>query len=381
MRIGVNTLFLIPGEVGGTETYLRETLKALVRGHPEHRIVLFTNTENDALLLADLAAAGAGFVPLGFRAQNRYSRIIREQVQLPGAVRRAGVDVLWSPGYTAPYSAPCPQVTTIHDMQYKTHPDDLGWLARTTTDVLVQVAVRRSARVLAVSEFSKSEIVRHTGIPAERVRVTLEAADAGFARRVDAGRARADVAEAGGPEGPFLLVVSNTYPHKNIDLAVDAFGCLQDRIPHALVLVGRPRLGEPRVEAAIRRLADPTRVKRISYVKHGALASFYAAADVFVFPSLYEGFGLPVLEAMMAGVPVVTGRFGSIPEVGGDACVYADSRSAQALAAGIGDVLEWDAATRSARIQRGGLRAATFSWSRTATQTLAALEEAVQNPC
>ena len=377
MRIGVNTLFAIPGEVGGTETYLRETLRAMANHNSGHDLVLFTNLENDPVLRADLeCSTRVEFVPMQFRATNRANRVIREQVQLPSIARRARVDVLWSAGYTSPFTSHCPRVTTIHDMQYKSHPEDMNWLTRGVTGVLVKSAARRSRLVLAVSEFARAEIVRHTGIPAERVRVTLEAADSRFAADLDRRQAMETVSAAGCLSGPYLLVVSNTYPHKNIETAVRAFGRLQGKIPHSLVIVGRSRRGEAGVEEAIRQLPDPSRVKRIQYVESGVLVSFYVAADVFVFPSLYEGFGLPVLEAITAGAPVVTGRFGSIPEAGGNACVYVDSRSADALAEGIDAVLRWDTGTRARRVEQGRLFATGFSWSRTAARTLVALEEA-----
>ena len=379
MRIGVNTLFLIPGEVGGTETYLRQTLKAMAANAAGHALVLFTNSENDAVLKADLAAyPWVRSVCLNFRAGNRFSRIVREQVQLPLAVRRAGVDVLWSPGYTAPFCAPCPQVTTVPDMQYKTHPEDLTWLALLTTALLVPMAVRRSRRVLAISDFSRAEIVKYTGAHPGKIRVTPLAADELSGARMDAATAKERASPLIGSAAPYLLVMANTYPHKNAAAAVAAFGRLQSRIRHTLVLVGQPRRGEAAVLAAVAGLPDRTRFTRLDWVAREDLGLLCRGADVLVHPSLYEGFGLPVLEAMMAGIPVVTGLFGAIPEVGGDACVYVDSRSPEALAAGIAEVLAWDGATRSRRVAQARLHAAGFSWRRTAELTMAALVEAAQ---
>ena len=132
MRIGVNTLFLIPGEVGGSEVYLRETLSAMVhRAEREVAWVIFTNRENDQMWRETLHAGGAvQFCSMDFSAANRVARVLREQFGLPSAARRAGLDVLWSPGYTAPLRCPCPQVVTLLDMQYRSHPDDFSWPAR-----------------------------------------------------------------------------------------------------------------------------------------------------------------------------------------------------------------------------------------------------------
>ena len=376
MRIGVNTLFLIPGEVGGSETYLRSTLKAMAAGFTDLELALFTNRENDALLRSELGGfPQVRFILLPFRADNRYTRILREQLELPGRARRERLDVLWSPGYTAPILCSCPQVTSILDMQYKTHPEDLPWLARITTHLLVKAAAWRSRRVLAISAFSKEEVVRHTGISPAQVIVSPLAADAHTVAAEDTERVRALL----GFDGPYLLVVSNTYPHKNVGSAVNAFGLLETLIPHRLVLVGRPRRGEEAVAAAIGGLPDPARVKRLEWVAEGDLAALYQAADALVHPSLYEGFGLPVLEAMAAGLPVVTGRFGSIPEVGGEACVYVDSRRPEALAEGVASVLKWDAKTRRQHGDAARKRAEGFNWKHTAERTLDALKEAVES--
>ncbi|MEI6218613.1 MAG: glycosyltransferase family 1 protein, partial [bacterium] len=280
---------------------------------------------------------------------------------------------LWSPGYTAPLRVACPQVTSVLDMQYKTHPEDLTALARWTTDILVRRATLNSRRVLTISEFSKTEITKYTGIAPENVVVAPLAADGLAAALPSESEARETVAGLLGDRRKYILAVSNTYPHKNLEAAVEAFGCLENTIPHKLVVVGQPRLGEKMFRAAVSKLSDPSRVQRYNHLERETLAALYVAADVFVFPSLYEGFGLPVLEAMVAGVPVVTGRFGSIPEVGGDTCVYVDSRSPELLAAGIGDVLGWGAETRKRHVEQARRHAGSFSWKRTAGRTLAAL--------
>jgi alpha-1,3-rhamnosyl/mannosyltransferase len=172
--------------------------------------------------------------------------------------------------------------------------------------------------------------------------------------------------------------VANTYPHKNVHAAVEAFSRLHNRIPHDFVLVGRPRLGERRLREALRGLDDPRRFIRLDRVARRDLIALYQGSTVFVFPSTYEGFGLPVLEAMTAGVPVVTTRCGAIPEVAGDHAWYADPASSADLADRILEVVEQPPAERRQRIEAASRHAAGFSWSRTAAETLAALHEAAQ---
>ena len=149
MKIGVNTLFFIPKEVGGTETYLTEVLREMATLSGPDQFILFTNRENDGHLRRLLSAyPNVSFHCLPVRAMNRYARILAEQTILPLKVAQAAVDILWSPGYTAPFFVFCPQVVTIHDMQYKRYPEDFGVIARWTTALLVSMAIRRCRRII-----------------------------------------------------------------------------------------------------------------------------------------------------------------------------------------------------------------------------------------
>jgi glycosyltransferase involved in cell wall biosynthesis len=380
MRIGVNALFLIPGEVGGSETYLVETLRALAATQPDLDLLLFTNLENDAYLcerLDEFANVDFHLVPI--YARNRLVRIWREQTELPRLARAAGVQVLWSPGYVAPLHAPCPQVASILDMQYLSHPADLAWPAWVVTHLLVTQTALRCQHLLTLSDFSKREIVRETGVAPEKVTPTLLAAAPEFSAAAapeDLAALRRDVL---GFAEPFLLCIANTYPHKNVHRLVEAFGLLAGESPHRLVLVGRPRRGEQNMQAALARLPDATRVLRLERTTRDDLVALYQAAEVFVFPSLYEGFGLPVLEAMAAGTPVVAMRYASVPEVGGETIAYCEHDDAAELAARIRETLALTPAARAARIAAARARAATFSWE-SAAATVADVLRAAAAP-
>lgn len=370
MKVAVNTLFLIPGEVGGTETYLREILLAIAREHPDVELALVTNRENDPALRRLLGGFGqCSFHSLAVRATNRYARIVLEQTRLPHLIRSIKPDVLWSPGYTMPLWAPCRQVVTIHDMQYRSHPDDLSCIARWTTHTLVTLAARRADAIIAISDFSRREIIKHTRCAADRIVAAHLGVDRAFGVRT--------------PElpypAPYILTVANSYPHKNLHGLVEAFARLVENIPHHLVIAGQPRRGEAALQKALRKIS-PERVRRISAMSRDQLIQLYQGADLFVFPSLYEGFGLPVLEAMMAGVPVVTTRDGAIPEIGGDAVEYADSRNPESLAVQIVSVLGWSPEQRADRVRLARARAASFTWSAAADTTVRALRGAWCSP-
>jgi glycosyltransferase involved in cell wall biosynthesis len=376
MRIGVNTLFLIPGEVGGTETYLREVLLAMAKSFADIEWVLFTNRENDEYFRRIFGEFPRfAFHPLPLRATNRYARIIREQFDLPFRVARSRVDLLWSPGYTAPIFVSCPQVVTIPDMQYRRYPEDLTFLARIATDILVRIAARHCNGIIAISEFSRMEILNFTRARKESVRAVYLAADPAFAQPIPEGIKRQRLKRLLISEKPYILCIANTYPHKNVHALVNAFGQILDQIPHQLVLVGKPRLGEPEVRAALRTIPDTSRFQRLLQVGQEDLIALYQAADLFVFPSLYEGFGLPVLEAMMSGVPVLTTRCGSIPEVGGDKVCYFDQTSSTDLAQKMIGIISWKSGYRNTWVMEAQKRACQFSWQQTATNTLEYLKE------
>ena len=382
MHIGVNTLFFIRGEVGGSETYLRQTVSCMAKLFPDIRMTLFTNRENDSVLKKDLSCfSHVEFRLLNFRATNRFVRIIREQVELPKRARQSRIDVLWSPGYTSPFFCHCPQVTSILDMQYKTHPDDLSFLARIVTDILIRVSVKRSAGIITISEFSKKEIVKYTLAPPDKIHAILLAAAPEFAV-TDTDITHEDNAVCSFPmlgQRPYILSVANTYPHKNMHTLIDAFGKIMGNIAHNLVIIGLPRLGEEKVKKAIDGLSDPSRVIRLSRLSRGDLAMLYNRADIFVFPSLYEGFGLPILEAMISGIPVVTTKRGAIPEVGGNYAVYADPPDAQTIAARIMEIVRWDPEQRADWVQRAKIHTLDFTWEKTAEEVMKVLEHSAGN--
>ncbi len=318
MHIGVNALFLIPGEVGGSETYLCKTLEAICRRFSAIKMTVFTNIENHSMLFSLLSRyPNASMSLLNFKAGNRFFRILREQTELPVRARKAGIDVLWSPGYTAPVLAPCPQVLSILDMQYRRYPEDLTRIARTVTDLLIKCAERCVQQFITISQFSKSEIIHFTTIPQDKIHVTPLATENENNSQKTKAELFGDTSKWMKSSKPYILAVANSYPHKNLHTLVESFSQLENRIPHRLVIVGKPRLGERHLIESLSRISNPERVIRIHGVPRSDLFSLYRCADLFVLPSLYEGFGLPILEAMMCEIPVITTKMGAIPEVGG----------------------------------------------------------------
>jgi glycosyltransferase involved in cell wall biosynthesis len=370
--IGVNTLFLIPGEVGGSETVLRGILAAAVPLRRDVTWTLFTNLENDAYFRALLGAAcNVEFQQLRLRARSRPLRILSEQLELPRRARRAGVDVLWSPGYTAPLRAACPQVVSVLDMQYCEFPQDLSLGGRLASALLIPAAARRSQGIITLSAFSRDQIVRYAAVPSERIQVIPAGVEPEFGSAQPEHERARRLAACLPDAAPYWLCVANTYPHKNVPALIAAFGQV-DPPGRRLVLVGGPGRGEVEVCEAIARLPHPARVTRLRGLAQADLVALYQGAEWFVFPSLYEGFGLPVLEAMAAGTPVLAAAAASIPEVGGDGIRYCDG-SSSSLTEALRQILEMSPADRAALVDRARRIAAEFTWEAAARRTLECL--------
>lgn len=346
MHVGVNTLFLIPREVGGTEIYVRSLLPALQSIDADLQIKVFTNRDNhDTFTEYDR-------VLIDIPATSRPRRIIAEQWALPRAAVRTKIDVLYSPGYTAPLRTSCPQVVTIHDTQFLDYPEDFPWLSRMAQRVIVGGAARRANAITTVSEFSRGRIAERFGVPREKIVVAHSALSGLFAQPQPCLLPK-----------PFLLYIANTYPHKNATRLVHAFDRIKDRVPHTLVICGQPREGEP---------PPHPRVKRIHYIAYEELIGLVQAADLVVFPSLYEGFGRPVVEAQEAGTRVIASRSAAIPEIGADAATYFDGEDEEKIAQAILDTLNEPAEMRINMIARGKENAKRFTWDECAKRTLEA---------
>ncbi len=378
MRIGVNTLFMVPGDVGGTEVYLRNTLSAMAAQETENVLVLFTNRENDSLLRNDLTDYPlVEFHQLPCRASIRPIRILVEQLLLPFIAEKHKVDVLWSPGYTAPAFCFSPQAVTICDLQYKSYPEDMSGVERKTLDILVRTACKRCQAVITISEFSRQEVIKYNFAQGDKIFAVPLGVTTDFSCSASDNISVADYApilQEMGVDKPFLLCVAHTYPHKNVDKLVDAFGMLEDTLSHKLVLVGKARRGENTLQESLANIHDSSRVVRLSGLSDTELRALYKNADIFVLPSSYEGFCLPVVEAMMAGLPVITPRMASLPEVGGEYVFYVDSPEPLSLVKQISYVLALSRQQRDKHINDARKWAAGFTWERTALQTVQVLE-------
>lgn len=371
MHVGLNLLYLLPGVVGGTETYAAGLLSGLVELDDGTRYSVFVNREAADWPLPDTPHVERVVCPVD--AASRSGRYRWEQVHLPRLMRsRPPVDVLHSLGYVSPLRVRVPSVVTIHDLNYRAFGDRMPFTKRLMLRLFVEQSARRADRVITVSEFSKREIAEALSVTDERIVVTPHGAPRaprGTAADHAARRQRLGLAR------PYVLAFSSATPNKNVPALLEAVAVARRELgmTQQLVLVGHAP-----ATTDVGHGVDPN-VRATGYVDADTLAAILDGADLLVFPSLYEGFGLPVLEAMAAGVPVACSGAASLPEVGGDAVAYFDPRSVRDIAATMAR-LAGDAGLREDHARRGRARAASFTWRRTAEATRDAYRAALARP-
>jgi glycosyltransferase involved in cell wall biosynthesis len=354
MRIGIDARKLHDFGIG---TYLQNLLKELIRLDGDAQYVVLCRQDD----VAWLRALGPGIEPVVTRASN-YS--IREQIEVPWRLWRAGVTLFHTPHYVLPVLVPCRAIVTIHDCIHLMFPQYLpNRLALYYARFFMWWGTWRARRVLTVSEASKRDILRFCRIPAGKVTVIHNAIDDRFrqappADEVDRIRERFQLHE------PFVLYVGNVKPHKNLERLIEAIHHLHENgYDHLkLLVIGSDISKYATLRRAIHQYNLHRYVRFLGFVPDRTLEILYRLTSVFVFPSLYEGFGLPPLEAMACGAPVVTSNTSSLPEVVGDAAVLVDPTDSRAIAEGLAHVLA-DPNLRADLQRRGVERARSFSWS------------------
>lgn len=359
MHVGLNLLYLVPGEVGGTEILARRLVDALGRTRQDIRFTVFCGIEAAESLAAEGWPGNVVVHQLDVQCRNKPRRIAAELFALPRLARRSGVDLLHSLGTTSPLWTPCPSVVSVHDLIYLHYPETFPASARLGLKLLVGPGARRAERVLTLSEAAKRDIVDHLLLDPSRV----HSVHIGGMRRSDDAATEAEVREQlqlG--DGPVVLCVSAALRHKNLPRLIDAFAQVVASRPDArLVLVGHHGLdGDALRDQVIERGLEGT-VVRTGWIPDRILEGLYRLSSCCAYPSLFEGFGIPVLEAMARGVPVACADATSLPEVAGDAALLFDPLNVDEIASAIERLLSDDALAAALR-DRGLKRAALFTW-------------------
>ena len=348
------------------EVYARELVKAMRELPDCPRLTAFVSREGADAKLDWLD--GIDTQTVGVHSRNRFDWVRGEQQLLPGMARRAGVDLVHSLASTAPLRGSFRRITTVHDLIYLVHPEAHFGVLALGMRAVVGLAVRRSQRLIAVSQSTANDLEDRLNVPAAKIDVVPNGVTPAPARSPDVAPLRLEYALG---DRKVVLAASAKRPHKNLARLLDALASMPPERRPVLLLPGYPteHEGELRMQAA--RLGIETDVRFLGWVDGDDLEGLYALSDGFVMPSLYEGFGLPVLEAMARGVPVACSDRSSLPEVAGDAALLFDPEDVRAIAQAL-DRLVNDRATAERLRAAGPARAAEFSWRRTAEATIAA---------
>jgi glycosyltransferase involved in cell wall biosynthesis len=357
-RIGIDAR----NDQAGIGRYTFSLIRELAQLDRENEYVLFLSHDR----FASYAAPRANFRAV--EAEIPWFTI-REQLQLPRLVARERLDLMHYPHLTVPVATRTPFVVTVHDLNYLDAAADSGSRLRRAGYRVELAKAKRARRLIAVSEHTRNMVARELRLDPAQVAVTYEAADPPGAVEPDV-----SVLSRHGLDAPFFLYVGAAYPYKNLARLIDAFARLGgDR---RLVLAGDQEAFGPALK---QRAADAGLAERVAFpgrVSDAELAALYGGALAYVFVSLSEGFGLPGLEAMSAGLPVVAASAGSLPEIYGDAATYCDPRDIDSIAAALAEVAA-DEPLRSRLAALGRERAARFSWRKTAEETLRVYREAL----
>ncbi|HXI43274.1 MAG TPA: glycosyltransferase family 1 protein [Bryobacteraceae bacterium] len=361
LRIGVNASYLIPGRVGGTEIYLRSLLAGLAEIDSRNQYVVFTNRETGT----DLVPARPNFkcVPVSIRASFRPARILWEQIGLPLAVARRHLDILLNPGFTSPIVCPCATVTVFHDLQHKRRPELFRRFDLPFWRILLYASAHLSTHLLAISAATRDDLLRFYRIAPEKITVTLLGVDPlffGITRRRQ-------------PADPYVLTVSTLHPHKNVDGLMRAFAEFRKTRPEfRLIVVGLRGFSTAALEKLRTALGLSEAVRFTGWIPRGELYDLFAGATAFVYPSTFEGFGLPVLEALAAGIPVACSRIEPLSSLAGSAALQFDPGEPRAILDAMVRITS-DIDLRARLSMEGPVRAKEFSWEKTARLTLEAI--------
>jgi glycosyltransferase involved in cell wall biosynthesis len=353
----------------GIGTYVRNLLRHLSRIDSKTEYVLFCRAK-DCGIVEELGE--------NFRAVPEPARpySVSEQLRIPMDLRREGIDLFHAPHYVLPPLTPCKSVVTIHDCIHLRFPQYLpNRLAYAYARSSLWFATHRSNRVLTVSEASKRDILRYFRVPEGKIDVIYNAIDERFgeppaADEIERVRDRYQL------NAPYILYAGNIKPHKNLERLIEAFHTLRHGdLEHVkLLIIGDEISKYATLRRAVHKYKLHKHVRFFGFVPDKTLAVLYRLARAFVFPSLYEGFGLPPLEAMASGTPVITSNLSSLPEVVGDAALLIDPYDADAIADAMRRVL-LDSDLREDLRQRGLKRVAEFSWDRSIRRVREIYEE------
>lgn len=373
MLVGIDST-LHGARTTGAAEYERQLVAALPAAAPDLDLQLYVTQDSERR-----ATPGISVTPMPWRSGERARRVLLGALRWRRQWRNDRIDLLHVPFYYLPPGAPRRSIVTVFDVRFLRFPETYPRARALFLRRAVPWSLRRATRVLTISEFTKRELVELLALDPGKIDVTLLAARATF-RRVDDPAVQERIRAKYRLPPRFILSTSTLEPRKNLVRTVEAYAELRrSGITADLVLAGVRYFGTGPLERVIAERGLQQHVHFPGYIQDEDMAGLYSMADVFVYPSLYEGFGIPPLESMACGTPVVAAGTTSIPEVVGDAACLIDPTSVEALAGGLARVLN-DRGYADDLRRRGAARAAQFTWHRTAQETAATYRRSLGLP-
>jgi glycosyltransferase involved in cell wall biosynthesis len=354
--------------LSGRASYRSAGIHHYIRHLIQHLDAVGEGVRFTALLGAAAEAPDAGItvMPSRWDTSGPGRRVLWEQVKLPQVLRRIGADVVHAPAFVAPLTSSVPAVTTIHDLSFIRFPQLFRPANRLYLKTMTRLSARRSQQLIAVSKHTARECERLLGVNPDMVTVVYHGVGDRFhplpAQRVQAFRERRGLPER------FVLFVGTLEPRKNLTRLIEGFARIETHEAKLVLVGGRGWLYED-LFARVEDLGLGETVLFPGYVPNEELVLWYNAATVFAYPSLYEGFGMPVTEAQACGTPVLTSDTTSLPEAAGEAAMIVDPEDVDAIGAGLRRLLE-DEGLQQELSNRGRRHASGFTWTRTARETV-----------
>lgn len=373
LHVGINGRSIFR-QLTGVQHYARELTHALLALKAEDvTYTVFAGREGRSG-----AEPGLPLSTSPFPADSPGRGMLWEQTMLARQARKAGVDVLFNPANVAPLLSPVPSVVTIHDLAFLLFPQFFSRSFAAYYRSLVPRIARRAAAIITVSQSTREDLESRLGIPSHKIHVIPNGVSRSFRRRITK-KEKEEVRSRYGLPAKYFLSISSLEPRKNLKGILTAYRLLPEEVTReqGLVLVGAGNriFSDPELADDLARM-KPGSVHTPGYIPNEELPVFYRMATALVFPSFYEGFGLPLLEGMASATPVIASNISSLPEVAGHAAVLIDPGNVEELAAAM-ELVATDSGTRNLLVERGKKRAAGFTWEKTAAQTLEVLRGAV----
>ena len=375
MRIGVNTRFLLKDKLEGLGWYTYQTLIRMVKEHPEDEFIFFFDRPFSEEFIFASNVKGVVIHP---PARHPILWKIWFEWMLPRKIKSHNIDVFYSPDGFLPKKTNTPCCMVMHDLAYAHYPEQITPSARKFYQNNVPRYLKNADHIIAVSEATKKDIIQQCGIPSSKIDVAYNGCREAFKKTIEPASLEAFRAKVTNGH-PYFYFIGAIHPRKNVDKIIEAFNQFkkEHKSKHRLILAGRMAWQTDQIEKAL--AASPYRNEIIlpGYLSTEDAVLYMRAAFTLIYPSLFEGFGVPILEALYSDVPVITSNVSSLPEVAGNAGILVNPKSVHDIAIAMQEMANSEA-NRSQLIQNGKLHREKFSWDASATKIYNILEKLYQ---